>query len=125
MVEEEGKTEELSVESELASTLKYLDLYLRQKTDLFIQHYLLEPFGFISKQLAVLSVLLALLASGTVIIVAGVILLLSTFVPLWASLLIVGAGVFICAAIIAQRLFSRNFVLDTPTVDEVKEHEWA
>lgn len=122
-MEEPGNTEEPSVESELARTLKYIDIYLQQKTDLFIQRYLLEPFSFIARQVAVLSVLIALLASGTVIVVAGVILLLSTLVPLWASLLIVGAVIFLCAAIIAQWLFSRELVLDTPTADEVSERE--
>jgi hypothetical protein len=43
--------EEGSIESEFTTTARYLDLYLRQKTDLFLQHYVFEPFVFLGTKL--------------------------------------------------------------------------
>ena len=57
MEPEPASDEELSIESEFAATIKYIDLYLRQKTDLFLQHYVFEPFDFLAKKLMYLSVL--------------------------------------------------------------------
>ena len=64
--------DELSIESEFAATIKYIDLYLRQKTDLFLQHYIFDPFDFLAKKIMYLSVLVTLLAAGTLVVVAGV-----------------------------------------------------
>ncbi len=44
MAEDAGREKPLSVEAELAHMVKYLDLYVRQKSDLYIQHYVFEPF---------------------------------------------------------------------------------
>jgi len=115
LTESAARDEELSIESEFATTIKYIDLYLRQKTDLFLQNYVFEPFEFLAKNLMYLSVIVPLLAAGTLIVVAGVILLIATLVPLWAALLITGASIFIVGAIIAYILFSNTIILQTPT----------
>jgi hypothetical protein len=115
LMESAASDEELSIESEFATTIKYIDLYLRQKTDLFLQNYVFEPFEFLAKNLMYLSVIVPLLAAGTLIVVAGIILLIATVVPLWASLLITGAGIFIMGGIIAYILFSNTIILQTPT----------
>jgi len=118
-MEDTSCDEESSVESEFAATIKYIDLYLRQKTDLFLQHYVFEPFDFLAKKLMYLSVLLTLLAAGTLIVLAGVVLLIATVVPLWAALLITGAMIFLAGGIIASALFSNKIVLQTPTSMEM------
>ena len=114
-MESAASDEELSIESEFATTIKYIDLYLRQKTDLFLQNYVFEPFEFLAKKLMYLSVIVPLLAAGTLIVVAGVILLIATVVPLWAALLITGASIFIVGCVIAYKLFSNTIILQTPT----------
>jgi hypothetical protein len=111
--------EEGSIESEFTTTAKYLDLYLRQKTDLYLQNYVFEPFDFLGKKLMYLSVILALLGAGTLILVAGVILLIATVVPLWAALLFSGVVTFLAAAIIAYVFFAKQIVLQTPTALEM------
>jgi len=111
--------EELSIESEFAATIRYIDLYLRQKTDLFLQHYVFEPFDFLARQLMCLSVLVTLLAAGTLVVLAGVILLIATVVPLWAALLITGALIFVGGGVIAYMLFSKKIILQTPTAMEM------
>lgn len=112
-----------SVESEFATTVKYLDLYVRQKTDLFLQHYVFEPFDFLGTKLMYLCVVLTLLAGGTVIVVAGVILFIATLVPLWAAMLISGAGIFLTAYVIARLFFAKKIVLQTPTAREMMNRE--
>jgi hypothetical protein len=111
--------EETSIESEFAATFRYIDLYLRQKTDLFLQNYIFEPFDFLAKKVMYLSVLVTLLAAGTLIIVTGVILLIATIVPLWEALLIVGIAIFIVGGIIVYVFFSDKMVLQTPTAMEM------
>jgi hypothetical protein len=118
-MEDTSYDEESSVESEFAATIRYIDLYLRQKTDLFLQHYVFEPFDFLAKKLMYLSVLLTLLAAGTLIVLAGVVLLIATVVPLWAALLITGAFIFLMGGIIAYALFANRIVLQTPTSMEM------
>jgi hypothetical protein len=115
LMESAASDEELSIESEFATTIKYIDLYLRQKTDLFLQNYVFEPFEFLAKNLMYLSVIVPLLAAGTLIVVTGVILLIATLVPLWAALLITGASIFIVGGVIAYILFSNTIILQTPT----------
>ena len=115
LMESAASDEELSIESEFATTIKYIDLYLQQKTDLFLQKYVFEPFKFLAKNLMYLSVIVPLLAAGTLIVVVGVILLIATVLPLWAALLITGAGIFIIGGIIAYKLFSNTIILQTPT----------
>jgi hypothetical protein len=114
LMESAASDEELSIESEFATTIKYIDLYLRQKTDLFLQNYVFEPFEFLAKNLMYLSVIVPLLAAGTLIVVVGVILLIATVVPLWAGLLITGASIFSVGGIIAYILFSNTIILQTP-----------
>ena len=118
-MEETACDEELSMESEFAATIKYIDLYLRQKTDLFLQHYVFEPFNILAKKLAYLSVLITLLVAGTLVVLAGVILLIATVAPLWAALLITGLLIFLVGGIIAHVLFSNKIVLQTPTAMEL------
>lgn len=111
--------EEPTVESEFATTLRYLDLYLQQKTDLFLQHYVFEPLNFLGTKLMYLVIVLVLLAAGTLIVVAGAILLVATVVPLWAAMLFSGAVVLLAAAIIAYLFFYKEIVLQTPTAREM------
>jgi hypothetical protein len=108
-----------SIESEFARTYKYIDIYIQQKTDLFLQRYMFEPFDFLFKRIMYLSVIVSLLAAGTLALVTGVILLLSTFVPLWAALLIMGAAIFAAGGIIAYIILSNKIVLKTPTAETI------
>ena len=112
--------EEDSIESEFARTIKYLDLYMQQKTDLFLQHYVFEPVDFLLRQIMFLSVIVTLLAAGTVILVIGVILFIATLVPLWAALLISGVLIFGTGVIIANMLLSNKIILKTPIATEMK-----
>jgi len=114
-------TEEPSIASEFARTFKYIDLYLMQKTDLFLQHYLFEPIDFLIRRIAYLSVIVTLLASGTLVLVIGVILLMSTVVPLWAALLITGVTLFAIGGIALYVLLSRKIILKTPIPEEMIE----
>jgi len=118
-MQEPGWDEESSMESEFAATIKYIDLYLRQKTDLFLQNYVFEPFDFLARKLAYLSVLITLLVAGTLVVLAGVVLLIATLVPLWAALLITGLVIFVAGGILAYVLFSDKIVLETPTAMEM------
>ncbi len=108
-----------SVESELATTIRLIDLYLRQKTDLFLQQYVFEPFDLLGTKLMYLTVVLVLLGAATVILMAGVILLIATQIPLWASLILCGSAAFIAAGIIAYTCFLKTIVLQTPTATEM------
>lgn len=111
--------EEQTIESEFARTVKYIDLYMQQKTDLFLQHYVFEPVDFLFRQIMYLSVIVTLLAAGTVILVIALILFIATLVPLWAALLITGAIIFGMGVIIANLLFSNKIVLKTPIATEM------
>jgi len=122
-MEPETCDEEGSIESEFTTTARYLDLYLRQKTDLFLQHYVFEPFDFLGTKLMYLSIILSLLAAGTLILVAGVILLIATVIPLWASLLLSGLLSLLAAAVIAYVFFAQQIVLQTPTALEMMNRE--
>ncbi len=108
-----------SVESEFATTARYLELYMQQKTDLFLQHYVFDPFRFLGTKLMYLAVVIALLAAGTLILVAGLILLLATRMQLWAALLVMGVVTFIVGAVIAYVAFKKTIVLQTPTAAEM------
>jgi hypothetical protein len=118
-MEEATGTEEPSIESEFARTFKYIDLYLQQKTDLFLQHYVFEPVDFLIKRIMYLSVIITLLAAGTLILLMGVILFIATLVPLWAALLITGAAIFVLGGVIAYMLLSDKIVLKTPVATEM------
>ncbi len=106
-----------SIESEFARIFKYIDLYFQQKTDLFLQHYVFEPFDFLFKRIMCLAVIVTLLAAGTLALVIGVILLLSTVVPLWAALLIMGAIIFVAGGVLTYIVLSKKLVLKTPTAE--------
>ena len=114
-------TEQRSLEQEVADLVKYIDLYIRQKTDLYMQHYVFEPFDFILRQVIYLSVLAALLVVGALAVVVGSILFISTLIPLWAALLSIGILALLLAGIIAYVLFSREIVLKTPKTTELIE----
>ncbi len=111
--------EEETIASEFARTIKYIDLYLQQKTDLFLQHYVFEPADFLFRRIMYLSVIVTLLAAGIITLVVGVILLIALFVPLFAALLITGAIMSGTGAIIAYVLLSRKIVLKTPIATEM------
>lgn len=112
-------SEEPSMESEFARTIKYIDLYLLQKTDLFLQHYLFEPFDFLIRQILYLSVIVTLLAAGTLALVMGMTLFIATMVPLWAALLITAAIICAIGVIFAYALVSNKIVLKTPMTREM------
>jgi len=114
--------EEPSVESEFARCVRYIDLYLQQKTDLFLQHYVLEPFQFMTRQLLALSVIVTLLAAGTVVLVIGVVFLIATLLPLWAALLATAAIMLGIGGIGGYLLVSERMVLATPVAREPEEH---
>lgn len=118
-----GGEEQRSIEQEVADLVKYMDLYIRQKTDLYIQHYVFDPFDFLIRQLIYLSVLAALLVAGSIALVAGSILFVSTLIPLWAALLIIGVIAMLVAGVIAYVLFSRELVLKTPRTTELIESD--
>ena len=122
-MEESAGTDEPSVESEFARTFKYIDIYLQQKTDLFLQHYVFEPVDFLIKRIMFLSVIITLLAAGILILLMGVILFIATLVPLWAALLITGAAIFVIGGVIAYLLLSDKIVLNTPLATEMIKNE--
>lgn len=107
------------MESDLATTIRLLDLWMRQKTDLFLQHYVFEPFDYLGTKMMYLVVVLTLLAAAVVILVAGVIFLIATFIPFWAALLLSGLLALLAALIIAQVFFRAQIVLKTPTAREM------
>lgn len=115
--------EEQTIESEFARTIKYIDLYMQQKTDLFLQHYVFEPVDFLLKRIMYLSVIVTLLAAGTIVLVIGVVFFMALFVPLWAALLITGAIVVGTGAVIAYILMSKKIILNTPIAMEAIENE--
>ena len=121
-MEQAAGCEEFSVESEFADTVRYIDLYLRQKTDLFLHQYVFDPIDQLSRKLLILVVLATLLVAGIVVVLAGAILLIATVVPLWASLLFTGAIIFGAGALVFSRLFSKQIVLQTPGTKETGEH---
>ena len=118
-----ASSEEQTIESEFARTIKYIDLYMQQKTDLFLQHYVFEPVDFLLRQIRYLSVVVTLLAAGTIMLVIGVLLFIATLVPLWAALLITGAIIFGMGVIIAHVFLSNKIVLKTPIATEMIKNE--
>jgi hypothetical protein len=114
--------EEETIEAGFARTVRYMDLYLQQKTDLFLQHYVFEPVDFLIRQIMLLSVIVTLLAAGTIVILAGVILFIATFVPLWTALLVTGILIFGTGGIIAHRILSDKIVLKTPVAPEMRRN---
>lgn len=116
-------SEEESIESEFARTIKYIDLYMQQKTDLFLQHYVFEPLDFLFKRIMYLSVIVTLLAAGTITLEIGVILFIATLLPLWAALLITGVIIVGTGLIIANMLFSNKIILKTPVATELIKDE--
>ena len=114
-----ANNEEETIEAGFARTVRYIDLYVQQKTDLFLQHYVFEPVDFLIRQIMVLSIIVTLLAAGTLVVLMGVTLFIATFVPLWAALLITGALIFGIGGLMAYRLLSDKIVLKTPVVTEM------
>lgn len=111
--------EEETIEAGFARTVRYIDLYMQQKTDLFLQHYVLEPVDYLIRQIMYLSVIVTLLAAGTIVILMGVILFIATLVPLWAALLITGAIIFGIGGLITYLQLSDKIVLKTPVATEM------
>jgi hypothetical protein len=122
-VDETASTGEPSIESQFVRTIKYIDIYVQQKTDLFLQHYIFEPVDFLLRQIMYLSVVVTLLAAGTFALVLGVILFIETIVgSLWAALLITGAIIFVLGGLIACMVLSDKIILNTPVATEMKEN---
>jgi hypothetical protein len=121
-VDETASSGEPSIESQFVRTIKYIDIYMQQKTDLFLQHYVFEPVDFLLRQIMYLSVIVTLLAAGTFALVLGVILFIATIVPLWAALLITGAIIFVLGGLIAYMVLSDKIILNTPVATEMKEN---
>lgn len=115
---EETAAAKPSMETEFASLVENIDLYMRQKTDLYIQHYLLDPLDFILRQVIYLSVVASLLVAGTLAITLGVILFVSTLISIWAALLICGLASILLAMGLAYFMFARKLVLKTPRTAE-------
>ncbi|MGE5831750.1 MAG: hypothetical protein ACM3X8_02405 [Methanomicrobiales archaeon] len=107
------------MEAEFVRLVRYIDLYLQQKTDLFLQRYVFEPLGFLAVRVMALVVIVTLLAAGTVVLVVGLVFLLATLVPLWAALIITAAIMLIAGGISGYRLVSQRIVLKTPGAREV------
>jgi hypothetical protein len=122
-MDEAASTEEPSIESEFATTFKFIDLYIRQKTDLFLQYYVFEPFNLLISRIMILSIIVTLLAAGTLFLWMGIILLIATVLPLWAALLIAGIAIFITGGIMAYVLLTQKIVLKTPIATEMIENE--
>jgi len=123
-VDETASTGEPSIESQFARTIKYIDIYVQQKTDLFLQHYVFEPVDFLLRQIMYLSVIVTLLAAGTFALVLGVILFIETRVgSLWAALLITGTIIFVLGGLIAYIALSDKIILNTPTAPEMIEND--
>jgi uncharacterized membrane protein len=107
-----------SAEAEFANLVKNIDLYIRQKTDLYIQHYVLDPLDFILRQVIYLSVVASLLVVGTLSITVGVILFVSTLISIWAALLLCGLASLVLAVGLAYFMFTRKLMLKTPKTVE-------
>jgi hypothetical protein len=122
-MDEAASTEEPSIESEFATTFKFIDLYIRQKTDLFLQYYVFEPFNLLISRIMILSIIVTLLAAGTLFLWMGIILLIATVLPLWAALLIAGIAIFITGGIMAYVLLTQKIVLKTPLATEMIKNE--
>ena len=122
-MDEAASTEEPSIESEFATTFKFIDLYIRQKTDLFLQYYVFEPFNLLISRIMILSIIVTLLAAGTLFLWMGIILLIATVLPLWAALLIAGIAIFITGGIMAYVLLKQKIVLKTPLATEMIKNE--
>ncbi|HWS21880.1 MAG TPA: phage holin family protein [Methanoregula sp.] len=122
-MDEAASTEEPSTESEFATTFKFIDLYIRQKTDLFLQYYVFEPFNLLMSRIMILSIIVTLLAAGTLFLWMGIILLIATVFPLWAALLIAGIAIFITGGIMAYVLLTQKIVLKTPLATEMIKNE--
>jgi len=119
LTEETAKTEQkVSAEAEFAGLVKNLDLYVRQKTDLYIQHYILDPLEFILRQVIYLSVVASLLVVGTLSIAIGVVLFVSTLISIWAALLLCGLASLLLASGLAYFMFTRKLMLKTPGTAE-------
>ncbi|HTX43623.1 MAG TPA: hypothetical protein VMC61_02755 [Methanocella sp.] len=107
-----------SVEAEFSNLVKNIDLYIRQKTDLYIQHYVLDPLDFILRQIIYLSVVASLLVVGTLSITVGIVLFVSTLISIWAALLLCGMASLVLAVGLAYFMFTRKLILKTPTAAE-------
>ena len=118
-----ARPEEPSIESEFARMYKLVDLYIQQKTDLFLQHYVFEPFNLLISRIMILSIIVTLLAAGTLFLWMGIILLIATVLPLWAALLITGIAIFITGGIMAYILLTKKIVLNTPSAPGMMKNE--
>lgn len=121
MPEAQAEGERPSVEASFASLISALDLYVRQKTDLYVQHYILDPLNFILRQVIYMSVIASLLVIGTLAIAAGIIIFVSTLISLWAALMLCGLASLLLAVGLAYFMFTRKLMLKTPKTPEIAE----
>jgi len=106
-----------TAEAEFASLVRNIDLYVRQKTDIYIQHYILDPLDFILRQIIYLSVVASLLVVGTLSITVGIVLFVSTLISVWAALLLCGLASLVLAVGLAYFMFTRRLILKTPKAE--------
>jgi hypothetical protein len=112
-----------SVEAEFAALVQNMDLYVRQKIDLYIQHYLLDPLEFVLEQIIYLAMVASLLVVGTVAVTVGVILFIASLIPIWAALLICGVAAMLLAGVLAYFMFARKLIMKTPKAVEPEAAE--
>jgi hypothetical protein len=111
--------EEETTKAGVQRTVRYRDLFMQLKTDLFLQHYVPEPVGFLIRQIKYLSVIVTLPAAGTIVVLMGMILFIATLVPLRAALFVTGALIFGTSGIIAYLQLSDKIILKTPIATEM------
>jgi hypothetical protein len=111
--------EEETTEAGFQRTVRYRDLSMQLKTDLFLQHYVPEPVGLLIRQIKYLAVIVTLPAAGTIVVLMGMILFIATLVPLRAALFVTGALIFGTGGIIAYLQLSDKIILKTPVATEM------
>lgn len=110
--------EKPDIEAVFAAIFRDADLYVRQKTDLYVQHYLLDPLEFVLEQAVYLAMVATLLVVGIVAVAAGAILFVASLIPAWAALLIGGVIAMLLAGALAYAMFARKLVMKTPAPEE-------
>ena len=118
VTEQEGEAD-----SEITRMMGFIGMYIEQKIDLLLQHYLLDPADALFRRLMIVSVIITFLVFGILVLVTGFILLLAEVIPLWASLLAVGGIACIIGGGIAYHLFASPIILKTPRAEEQESHD--
>lgn len=119
----EKVTEQEGDMGEIPRMMGYIGMYIEQKIDLLLQHYLLDPADALFRRLIIVAVIITFLVFGILVLVTGGILLLAEVIPLWASLLVVGGAACIAGGGIAYHLFASPIILETPVAEEQESHD--